>query len=31
MLGALRKEGYCAEFAVGFNEAVKLIDNYVKR
>lgn len=31
MLGALRKEGYCAEFAVGFNEAVKLIDNYVKK
>lgn len=29
-LEKLRKEGYKAEFACGFNEAIKLIDEYLK-
>ncbi len=30
ILEKLRKEGYKAEFACGFNEAIKLIDEYLK-
>lgn len=29
MLEELRKRGYCAEFAVGFGEAKKIIDDYL--
>lgn len=30
VLGKLRKRGYCAEFAVGFDEAKRTIDEYLK-
>lgn len=30
MLEELRQRGYCAEFAVGFDEAKKIIDEYLK-
>ncbi len=30
MLEQLRQRGYCAEFAVGFDEAKKIIDEYLK-
>ena len=29
MLEKLRERGYCAEFAVGYDEAVKIIDKYL--
>lgn len=29
VLGELRQRGYCAEFAVGFEEAKKIIDEYL--
>jgi len=28
-LNILRKKGYCAEFACGIDEAIKIIDNYM--
>lgn len=31
VLGRLRMRGYCAEFAVGFDEAKKIIDEYLGR
>jgi hypothetical protein len=31
MLEKLRQRGYCAEFAIGWDEAKKLIDNYLKK
>ncbi len=31
MLEALRSQGYKAEFAIGFNEATKLIDEYLNK
>jgi hypothetical protein len=30
MLKKLNERGYCAEFAIGFDEAKELIDNYLK-
>lgn len=30
MLEQLRQRGYCAEFAVGFDEAKRIIDSYLK-
>lgn len=29
MLDLLRKQGYCAEFAIGFDEAKRIIDEYL--